>query len=289
MSLLPVVDSHHHLWDTNDGNYAWMVGPFAALKGVHDMSELVPLLVSSNVRSTVVVQARSDLEESVTLLRCASLRAEISGVVGWVDLTSPAVGEQIGRLRASEGGGFLIGIRHAVADEADPGWLQRADVIRGLAAVRDAGLAFDLEVTERELGAAVATADRFPDLRLVVDHLAKPDIRHGISQRWIDGIATIAARPNVSAKISGLVTEADWRRWTVGELQFVIDLALKLFGPKRLMFGSDWPVCQLAAPYGVVLAAVKETISRLSSVEQADILSTTAQTFYELPSFVESY
>jgi L-fuconolactonase len=239
------------------------------------------LLRKNRVRWTIVVQARADISESLALLQTAALNSAIAGVVGWVDLTSSTIRDDLDALQNAEGGNQLVGIRHGAADEADPNWLQRSDVIRGLTVVRDAGLAFDLEVTERELPAAIAVADRIPDLRLVVDHLAKPNLREGVHQDWFDRITEIAARPNVMAKISGLVTEAHWDRWTVGELQFVVDFALDIFGPARLMFGSDWPVCELAASYGAVLSSAQATIASLSQTEQTQILAENARTFYE--------
>ncbi|WP_431246449.1 amidohydrolase family protein [Leifsonia xyli] len=288
MTRLPVVDAHHHLWNTDEGDYPWMVGPFAALRGVHDMTELAPLLHSSNVRSTVVVQARADIQESIMLLQAAATYQQIAGVVGWVDLTSSHVDEQLETLRSGFGGEHLVGIRHGVADEADPGWLERDDVVRGLHAVSEAGLAFDLEITERELASAVALADRLPELRLVVDHLAKPTLRDGIHHEWLDGLSAIAARPNVSAKISGLITEAAWDRWTVDDLQLAVDLALEVFGPPRLMFGSDWPVCELAGTYDTVLAAAEDTLAALSIAEQAHIFHENAQALYQLSTHVRS-
>ncbi|MEY9853511.1 L-fuconolactonase [Leifsonia sp. EB41] len=282
MNRRTVIDSHHHLWDSSEGDYPWMVGDFAALHGVHDMAELAPLLRSNEVEATVAVQARGDIEESLELLRAASAHPEIAGVVGWVDLTAPAVGEQLATLRSAPGGDHLVGVRHGAADETDPDWLRRDDVIRGLRIVSDAGLTFDLEVTRRELAAAITVADRIPELPMVVDHLAKPSLREGVKQGWADGMTAIADRPNVMAKVSGLVTEAHWDRWTVGDLQSAVDVALEAFGPTRLMFGSDWPVCELAAPYDVVLASTEATIAALSLTEQAKILSENARTFYGL-------
>jgi len=177
-----------------------------------------------------------------------------------------------------------VGIRHLVHDEPDPDWLLRPDVERGIAAVGRAGLAFDLLVRSRELPAATALARRLTDVRFVVDHLAKPPIAQGGRQPWASLLAELGPLHNVAAKLSGLVTEADWTGWATSDLQPYVDVALEVFGPARILFGSDWPVCLLAAPYGVVLATAQTLTGSLSHVERAAIFGGTAEEVYGLAS-----
>ncbi len=206
----------------------------------------------------MVVQARPSVDETATLLATAAATPFIAGVVGWVDLTDPGVGAAIDRLRTLPGGDRLVGIRHQVQDEPDPDWLRRPDVRRGIAAVGAAGLAYDLLVWTRSLPASVDTVRALPDVRFVLDHLAKPQIREGSLRAWAAAMAPLGALPNVSAKVSGLVTEADHDAWTVDDLVEPVRHALDLFGPDRLLFGSDWPVCLVAASYDRVADAASD-------------------------------
>ena len=206
-----------------------------------------------------MVQARADVRETQDLLALTARHPFLAGVVGWVDLTSAQAARQLAALRTGYAGQRLVGVRHDVSAEPDPAWLLRADVRRGLDAVADAGLAFDLEVTPRELAAAARVAAAHPDLRFVLDHLGKPPVAAGGSALWRRGFAGLAALGNVWCKLSGLVTEADWARWTDADLAPYLAEAAARFGPGRLLFGSDWPVCTLAASYGQVLAAVRRS------------------------------
>jgi len=188
-------------------------------------------------------------------------------------------------LRARPGGRSLVGVRHQVHDEPDPDWLLRDQVLEGLAAVAGAGLVYDLLVRERELPAARVVAERLPDLTLVVDHLAKPRIREGAMEPWTGGLAALARHPNVACKVSGLVTEADWTAWTPAQLVPYVAHAAEVFGPERLLFGSDWPVCLLAAGYGEVVAASVETLERagVGPAERDLVLGANARRLYRLP------
>jgi L-fuconolactonase len=255
-----MIDAHHHLWDPAQGNYPWMTGPFAPLRRLYTAADLRPELTAYGIQATVVVQARADVRETVDLLALTGRHPFLAGVVGWVDLTSARVARQLAALRTGYGGQRLVGVRHDVSAEPDPAWLLRADVRRGLDAVADAGLAFDLEVTPRELPAAARVAAAHPDLRFVLDHLGKPPVATGGSALWRRGFAGLAALGNVWCKLSGLVTEADWDRWTDDDLAPYLAEAVARFGPDRLLFGSDWPVCTLAASYGQVLAAVRRSL-----------------------------
>ena len=206
------------------------------------------------------------------------------GVVGWVDLTDPAVADRLAELQAGPAGNRLVGIRHPAHDEPDPAWLARPDVGRGIAAVGAAGLAYDLLVRARELPAALTVVQARPEVPFVVDHLAKPEIATGGWEPWASRLRAIAANDNVSCKLSGLVTEATWDDWTVDQFRPYADLVLEAFGPDRILFGSDWPVCLLAASYQRVAAAAQDLIATLSPHERAAVLGGTAGRVYALPS-----
>jgi L-fuconolactonase len=180
------------------------------------------------------------------------------------------------------GGGKLVGVRHQVQSEPDPGWLARADVLRGLAAVADAGLIYDLVITAGQLGAAARAAAAVPGLRFVLDHLGKPPVASGRTEPWAQDMRRLAALPNTVGKLSGLVTEADWHGWKVADLRPYADTALEAFGPARMMFGSDWPVCTLAAGYGDVIGAARDLTAQLSAAERDAVFSGTATTVYGL-------
>jgi L-fuconolactonase len=270
-----IVDAHHHLWDPATAEYPWMTDDVAPIRRRFAPEDLEPLLLARGIDATVVVQARASLDETRQLLATAAGVPWLAGVVGWVDLTDPAIGDVLNELRD----GRLVGIRHQVHDEPDPEWLLRDDVGRGLRAVEDAGLVYDLLVRTRELPAALEIARRFPGLRLVVDHLAKPPLRDGETDTWAQGLSALAALPNVYCKLSGLVTEAAWDSWSAAELVPYLGRALEWFGPDRSLFGSDWPVCLLAASYDEV---VDLALAALEPGERAAVMGESAARVYRL-------
>lgn len=278
------VDAHHHFWDTASGRfeYPWMTGAAAALAGTYGPSELRPFVARAGIDRTVLVQTISSVEETEGFLATAAGTDFVAGVVGWVDLTDPAVGETLDRLRARPDGRWLKAIRHQVHDEADPEWLLRADVRRGIHAVGEAGLAYDLLVRPRELPATVELVDHLADTRFVVDHIAKPPIAAGEIEPWAALMRQLADRESVSVKVSGMVTEADWATWSVDDLRPYVERLLEWFGPARLMFGSDWPVCTLAADYEQVHRAARTLLAGLSDDEQAMVFNGTATSVYRL-------
>ncbi|WP_029112363.1 amidohydrolase [Mycobacterium sp. URHB0044] len=280
---MTIVDAHHHLWDPDVGEYPWMTGDFAVLRRRYDFDDLEPHLVANDVTATIAVQVRADLDETADLLELCSRTTAIVGVVGWVDLTSPRVGAQIDALRAGPGGTHLVGLRHAVADEPDPHWLLRTDVDAGMRELVGRGLTFDLEITARELAAATALVRRHPKVRFVVDHGAKPPVAKGWSHDWADGISALARNRHVWCKLSGLATEAAWAAWTPADLQPYVDHLLGVFGVQRLMFGSDWPVCELASTYGGVVAATGRCLAALNDDERRDVFCRNALRFYRPP------
>ena len=250
-----VIDAHQHFWDRTSGDYPWMEGDaMLPLRRNFGPRDLLPLMDESGVDATIIVQCRHDLAESRDMLAIAASRDFVAGVVGWVDLEAEDVPEQIAALRALPGGRRLVGIRHNVHDESDADWLCRRAVRRGVGAVLDAGLAFDLLVRARELPAATDLVQRFPEGRFVVDHMAKPPIASGVSLPWRTAFVEIAGHRNVWCKVSGLVTEGNWTSWAVADFDAYMSLAFEVFGADRLIFGSDWPVCTLAATYADVKA-----------------------------------
>ena len=278
-----IVDAHHHLWDPAERDYPWMTGRLAAIRRRFDPDDLRPLLAAAGVDATIAVQAVSSPAETRHLLAVAAGGGPVAGVVGWADLTDPGVAEALDRLRAAPGGDRLVGIRHQVHDEPDAAWLLRPDVQRGIGAVGAAGLVYDLLVRTRELPAALETARRHPGVRFVVDHAAKPRIAAGPRDpAWEAAMAPLAGLPNVHCKLSGLVTEADWGAWRPADLRPYVDRALDWFGPERCLFGSDWPVCLLAAGYQQVLDALTGAIADLDAASRAAVMGGTAERVYGL-------
>jgi L-fuconolactonase len=254
-----VIDAHQHFWDPSRASYPWMAGEaLAPLRRPYGPDDLAPLLATSGVDATIIVQCRHDAAETEEFLRIADTTPFVAGVVGWVDLEAADVAGEVARLRALPGGDRLVGIRHNVHDEPDPGWLNRPGVLRGLEAVFAAGLTFDLLVRTRELSAAIACVRHFPGAHFVLDHMAKPPIALGFDAEWAERFEEIAAFDSVWCKVSGLVTEADWADWSPATFEPYIALACSAFGEQRLIFGSDWPVATLAADY----AAVKDIAGR---------------------------
>lgn len=283
-----VIDAHHHLWDPARRDYPWLAAPaLAPIHRPYGLAELSSRTAANAVTATVIVQTVSDVGETEEFLSLAGVHdptggAAIAGVVGWVDLTAPGVADEIARLREGPGGARLVGIRHQVQDEPDPEWLLRDDVGHGIAAVGAAGLAYDLLVLEPQLDAARRVVQAHPEMTFVLDHCAKPPIAAGRWQPWAAEIAHLAALPNVVGKVSGLVTEAVWDAWDAASLRPYVEHVLAVFGADRLLFGSDWPVCELAGSYEKVLAAARATLSELSAAEATEVFGGNAVRVYGL-------
>jgi len=306
-----IIDAHHHIWDPAARRHAWL-DEIPALNRRFDLADFRRASAPEGVAASVLVQVLASAAETEEFLVMAAERAGgkgsgggteadgagrdatdgagqgaattgvIAGVVGWADLTSPAVGDEIARLWAGPGGDLLVGIRHLVQDEPDPDWLGRPDVRRGLRAVGAAGLAYDLLVRPRQLPAALAVTGVLGNVRFVLDHGAKPEIAAGKLEPWASLIRDLAARPNVVAKVSGLVTEAG-PKWRPDQIAPYVDHLLDGFGTARLMFGSDWPVCTLAAGYGEVVAVARETLARrLGPAELDAVFAANAVSAYGL-------
>ena len=277
-----IVDAHHHFWDPGTADYPWLTDDRAVIRRPFGPDDLAPELAATGVRATVLVQTRSSQDETAGFLALAAATPFIRGVVGWVDLTDPAVVDAIDTLRAGPGGERLVGIRHQVQDEPDAEWLLRDDVVRGVRAVGAAGLAYDLLVRPRELPAALELVGRLPDVRFVIDHLAKPSIATGGLEPWRSRLRAFAPLEHVACKVSGLVTEADWSSWTPADLQPFVDHAIEVFGPERLLFGSDWPLCLLAATYAQVVGTAGTILEGVSDSELAAVMGANATRIYGL-------
>lgn len=281
---MSVVDAHHHLWDPAARSYPWLdAEALAPIRKPYRMADLRAHTERTGVTRTVLVQTVPDVDETRQFL---TLAAEsdglVAGVVGWVDLTDPGVGATLERLRAAPGGQRLVGIRHQVQDEPDPRWLVRPDVVRGLRAVAAADLAFDLLVLPHQLEVAITAVAQVSEGRFVLDHAAKPPIRSGALQPWATHLGRLAEHAHVACKLSGLVTEAVWHGWHVGQLRPYALQVLAAFGPARVMAGSDWPVCELAATYEQVWDATAQLVAELSRGEREDVLAGVAARFYRL-------
>ncbi|WP_329788074.1 amidohydrolase family protein [Lentzea sp. DG1S-22] len=275
-----IVDAHHHLWDLSARDQDWITDP---PMGAIRRSFLEPdfLAAAPEVSASVLVQTVCVPEETPEFLAVAASSDVVGAVVGWTDLTSPAVGDALTELVGGPDGSWLRGIRHQVQSEPDPEWLCRGDVRNGLRHVGAHGLVYELLTLPHQLPAARRTVAALPTVPFVVDHCSKPAIGSDPGE-WAELIRSLAAHENVTCKLSGLVTEADWRSWTVADLRPHFEVVLDAFGPDRLMFGSDWPVCLLAATYDEWLGAARELVSELSVDEQDAIFSGTARRVYSL-------
>ena len=283
MRIMRIVDAHHHVWDLGVRDQDWITGPaLAPLRRDFLLGDYQCVADVNGIAASVVVQTVTVPGETPELLALAAGSDLIAGVVGWTDLGAPDVGDKIAALTEMPGGAKLVGLRHQVQSEPDPDWLTRPDVLRGLSAIARAGLVYDLVITAGQLGASARAAAAVPDLVFVLDHLGKPPIAAGHTEPWAQDLRGLAALPNTVAKLSGLVTEADWRRWQVADLRPYAEVALDAFGPARMMFGSDWPVCTLAAGYPDVLAAARDLTAGLSPAEREAVFAGTATAVYGL-------
>jgi L-fuconolactonase len=281
MTSPPVIDAHQHFLDAGR-TYPALPPSLTASRQGFGPDDLRPELERHGITGTVLVQLLPSLDESRDLLALAQHVPYVLGVVAWVDLTAADVEEAVAGLRAGPGGTLLVGLRHRVHAESDAGWLAREDVRRGLRAVAAAGLVFDLLIRTRELPVAVDTARSLPDLRFVLDHLARPPIATGALAPWGRALLALAEAENVSAKLSGLVTEAEWHTWSIDDLRHPVELAVDAFGPTRLMVGSDWPLCLLAGSYSDAIDAVGYLTAELSAHDRAEIRGGTAARVYDL-------
>jgi L-fuconolactonase len=274
-----IVDSHQHFWQVGRFNYPWMSPELEVLYRDFLPPDLEPILKEHGVAKTVLVQASNSLAETQWLLSLADSYPFIAGVVGWVDLTDALMEQELEALTANP---KFKGVRHLVESEPAEDWLTQPSVLRGLQKLVDFDVSVDLLVHTRHLQHVKIVAERCPELRLVVDHMAKPPIRSGEIKDWAQQLKAVASYPNVYCKLSGLVTEANLTTWKPDDLRPFVNCALEYFGPRRMMFGSDWPVCLLAASYDQVLKCFRSLLVELSDSNQSAIFGGNSIEFYRL-------
>lgn len=275
------IDSHQHFWHYSPAEHTWMSADMAALKRDFLPEDLAPLLEATGYDGCVAVQARQSLEETRWLLELADAHPFILGVVGWVDLRSEALPEQLESLAKHP---KLIGVRHVVQDEPDDQFMLRSDFRRGIASLREFSLTYDLLLFPKQLPAAASLAAEFPDQPFVLDHIAKPAIAEARLSPWREDLRELARLPNVHCKLSGMATEAKWKQWQLADFRPYLDVIVDAFGPERLMIGSDWPVCTLSGDYAATMNIVEDYARQLPVEAQAGILGENCARFYHLQS-----
>jgi L-fuconolactonase len=273
------IDAHHHLWKYSQEQYPWMLDGMEGIRQNFLIPELQKAARDAGISGTVAVQARQTIEETKWLLGLAGSSDLIRGVVGWVPLVDADVAKQLEAFAAEA---KLKGVRHVLHDEPDDFYMLRDDFNRGVSRLKDFGLQYDILIFERHLSQTIQFVDRHPNQRFVVDHIAKPRVKAQVRSPWQELITELARRENVCCKLSGMATEADWRQWTESDLRPYFDITLDAFGPKRLMFGSDWPVILVACDYKRWAQMVRSWISEMSAAEQAFIMGGTAKLAYSL-------
>jgi L-fuconolactonase len=275
------IDSHHHFWNYSAEDYGWIGDGMDALKADYAPADLKPQLDAAGIDGVVSVQARTDEKENRFLLDYAKDNDWILGVVGWIDLNRPDIGDALAKYAEEE---KLVAMRHVLQGETDDRYCLREDFNRGIAALHDHGLTYDILIKQHQLAAIPEFVDRHPGLTFVVDHIAKPVIASATPDKiWLDGMSAVAKRDNVFCKVSGMVTEvADGLEATPDLMRPYFDHVLKIFGPERLMFGSDWPVCRLRSEYTDWVATVRGWTKELSADEQENVFGNTARHAYRL-------
>ena len=273
------IDAHQHFWAYNANGYGWMGPGMEILKKNHLPDNLQPLLEKTGIDGTVAVQARQIIEETRWLLKLAGQYPFIKGVVGWVDLRSPQLDEQLVPFKAQP---KFRGVRHVIHDEPDDAFMLRDDFIRGIGMLAEFDLTYDLLLFPKHLPVADELVSKFPAQPFVVDHIAKPLIKDGIREPWATDLRRLAEHPNVYCKVSGMVTEADWHVWQPADFQPYLDIVFETFGPERIMLGSDWPVCTVAGSYVDIVSIIVDYIQQFSADEQAGVVGKNAIKFYGL-------
>ncbi|WKN33985.1 amidohydrolase family protein [Porifericola rhodea] len=273
------IDAHQHFWKYDPKRFAWINDSMSVLKQDFLPPDLKEEMDKSGFDGCVAVQASQSEEETDFLLKLAAEYDYIKGVVGWVDLCDINVRSRLQHYAHEK---KLCGIRHVVQDEPDDYFLLRPDFMKGVKMLPEFNLTYDILIFEKHLPVALQFVGYMPECRFVLDHIAKPRIAAGVLTPWDDNMRSLAEYPNVYCKLSGMLTEADWKNWKADDLHAYLDVAMEAFGSDRLMIGSDWPVCRLAASYQEVMGLVEDYIGRLSADEQARILGQNAIDFYQL-------
>ena len=281
--MTPRIDAHHHVWDLTVRDQPWMAADtMESIRRSFAIDEFAAEAASNGVAASVLVQTVADRHETGELLDIAAAHPLVVGVVGWVDVGSPDVGDQLDQLLAGPSGSWLVGIRSLIQYEPDPEWLRRPAVLNGLGEVAQRGLVNELLVVPHQLPEVVTVLGEFPNDRFVLDHLAKPNIAAKSWEPWAADIAAVSQHDNICAKFSGLVTEADWSNWTVSDVRPYFDHALASFGVERLVFGTDWPVCTLAASYQRIVDLAERLTAGLSADDRVAVFGGNAAAVYAL-------
>jgi len=273
------IDSHQHFWKYDRAQHVWMTDAMDVLRRDYLPGDLEPLLQAAGFEGTVAVQARQMVEETEWLLGLAKQYDFIKGVVGWVDLRSPKLREQLEKVTADP---KLVGVRHVVHDEPDDDFMLRPAFREGIAQLAEFNLTYDLLLFPRHLPVAVKLVREFPERPFVVDHLAKPAIRDVGVSPWQEDLRRLAEFPNVCCKLSGLVTEAKWKQWQAGDFHRYLDIVIAAFGTERVMIGSDWPVCTLSGDYASTMRIVTDYAQQFSAPVRNAILGGNCARFYHL-------
>jgi L-fuconolactonase len=272
------IDSHQHFWNYNPEEYPW-IKPEWPIRRTYLPDALEAELKSCQIDGCVAVQARQTVKESEWLLELADRSPFIKGVVGWVDLRAPDAAAQLGRLAAHP---KFVGVRHVLQDEANDNHMLDLQFQKGISQLGQFDLKYDLLIFPRQLPAAIRLASAFPEQPFVLDHIAKPPIKEGTLEPWRGHLQELATLPNVSCKVSGLITEADWERWNPAQFKPYLDVVFEAFGPNRVMFGSDWPVALLAGTYRQVFELAREYVTALGAGVESRFFGDNAVKFYQL-------
>lgn len=275
---MPVIDAHQHFWKYHPDTHHWINDEMAVIRKDFLPADLAPVLKQHGVDGCIAVQADQSEAETDFLVSLANENDWIKGVVGWVDLCADKIRE---RLQYYCQVPVVKGFRHILQAE-DPAFMLKPEFLRGIGALQEYGFTYDILVYPRHLPAVQQLVKQFPDQRFVIDHIAKPDISKGVMEEWVKNIQAIAAFPNLYCKVSGMVTEANWSCWKKEDLYPYLDMVTESFGTDRLLYGSDWPVCLLAASYERMMEPVKEYYSNFSATEQAALFGGNAAAFYHV-------
>lgn len=274
------IDAHHHYWELGRFDYSWLDEPtLEPIRRSFLPQDLEPLIEAVGIEKTIFVQTQHNLAETEWVLGLADQHDFMAGVVGWVDLASEQCEDQLLQLKEHP---KFVGIRHVTQDEPDDDFIVRPDIMRGLQALEKHQVPFDLLFYVKHVHHAATVAAALPGLPLVIDHLSKPEIKNGRLDNWQAHFCQAAQFSNVYCKLSGMVTEANWNNWSAADLKPYVETALEAFGPERCMFGSDWPVCELAGTYSQVHQVLADLLASLSEDERQMIFGGTAARFYQL-------
>ena len=272
------IDSHQHFWQYDTVTHDWINEEMRVIRKDFLPSDLLPLLQQNNISGCVAVQADQSEKETDFLIQLAKENIFIKGVVGWVDLRAEDIRERLSHYQHAK---IVKGFRHILQGE-DPAFMLRSDFLKGIAALHEFGFTYDILIFPKHLPAALELVKQFPDQPFVIDHMAKPFIKSGLIEEWKKCIVAIAQFPNVYCKVSGMVTEADWKNWKKEDITPYLDIIVNNFGMKRLLYGSDWPVCLVAGSYEKMMGLVRDYFSSFSSTEQELIFGRNASQFYQL-------